>query len=382
MAAGRHAQPPEDPAPQGQVRQQIQCLVRDRVLRAPRLDGRRGGQGIRTIIEMAHVTRLDFAIGSSGLMRQALSRPSITPRNRRAFQRALVDLPIMQNVVADLAVETEALMWLSMRLASALDRSRDDRARGAAVAHLHAGGEILGLQARACSSSPKRSECHGGNGFIADHLMERLYREAPLNGIWEGTGNVICLDVLRAMQREPETSDGLPRRSPPGAGRRPARSMPSPTSSSAAWSKAGELEPVARRGRRDDGLRAAGKPAGAVLVACGRGRLLHDAARRRLGPGVRHHAQGHRRAQDYRPGPRSCFVTGRTLGSPALNPWAGTLPIIDLVGLGLLFENPASTLPDHALHTRATLNLISACGEVAERLKAPHSKFGYGRICG
>ena len=163
------------------------------------------GRGIRTIIEMAHATRLDFAIGSSGLMRQALSQ-AIAPHqsNRRAFQRSLIDLPLMRNVVADLAVECEAMMWMSMRLAHALDRSEVDRGQAllsricTPVAKYWACKRAPGFVAEAL-------ECHGGNGFIADHLMERLYREAPLNGIWEGTGNVICLDVLRAMQREPES---------------------------------------------------------------------------------------------------------------------------------------------------------------------------------
>ncbi len=162
------------------------------------------GRGIRTIIEMAHVTRLDFAIGSSGLMRQALSQAIHHTTNRRAFQRSLVDLPIMRNVVADLAVESEAMMWMSMRLASALDREHEDRAEGLL-------SRICTPMAKywACKRAPQfvveALECHGGNGFIADHLMERLYREAPLNGIWEGTGNVICLDVLRSIQREPNT---------------------------------------------------------------------------------------------------------------------------------------------------------------------------------
>jgi putative acyl-CoA dehydrogenase len=166
------------------------------------------GRGIRTIIEMAHVTRLDFAVGSSGLMRQALSQAIHHTSNRRAFQRSLVDLPIMRNVVADLAVESEAFLWLSMRLAAALDHEHTDRAEGLL-------SRICTPVAKywACKRVPQfvaeALECHGGNGFIGDHLMERLYREAPLNGIWEGTGNVICLDVLRSMQREPETVDAF-----------------------------------------------------------------------------------------------------------------------------------------------------------------------------
>jgi putative acyl-CoA dehydrogenase len=162
------------------------------------------GRGIRTIIEMAHATRLDFAIGSSGLMRQALSQAIHHTSNRRAFQRALVDLPIMQNVVADLAVESEAMMWMAMRLAAAFDRESADRSERLL-------SRICTPVAKywACKRAPQfvaeALECHGGNGFIADHLMERLYREAPLNGIWEGSGNVICLDVLRSLQREPDT---------------------------------------------------------------------------------------------------------------------------------------------------------------------------------
>jgi putative acyl-CoA dehydrogenase len=163
------------------------------------------GRGIRTIIEMAHATRLDFAVGSSGLMRQALSQAIHHTTNRRAFQRSLIDLPIMRNVVADLAIESEALMWMSMRLAAALDAGeRRDRAEALL-------SRIATPVAKywACKRAPQfvveALECHGGNGFIEDHLMARLYREAPLNGIWEGTGNVICLDVMRSMQREPET---------------------------------------------------------------------------------------------------------------------------------------------------------------------------------
>src|SRR6185437_4995440 len=166
------------------------------------------GRGIRTIIEMAHFTRLDFAIGSCGLMRQALSQAIHHTTNRRAFQRSLIDLPVMRNVVTDLAVESEALMWMSMRLAAALDFEHVDRSEGLL-------SRICTPVAKywACKRAPQfvaeALECHGGNGYIADHLMERLYREAPLNGIWEGAGNIICLDVLRSMQREPETVEVL-----------------------------------------------------------------------------------------------------------------------------------------------------------------------------
>jgi putative acyl-CoA dehydrogenase len=166
------------------------------------------GRGIRTIIEMAHATRLDFAIGSSGLMRQALSQAIHHTSNRRAFQRHLVDLPLMRNVVADLAVESEGMMWMSMRLARALDRSEGDKAE-ALFSRIATPIAKYWICKRAPQFVAEALECHGGNGYIADHRMERLYREAPLNGIWEGTGNVICLDVLRCMQREPETVEVL-----------------------------------------------------------------------------------------------------------------------------------------------------------------------------
>jgi len=166
------------------------------------------GRGISTIIEMAHATRLDFAIGSAGLMRQALSQALHHTANRRAFQRGLIDLPIMRNVVADLAVESEAMTWMTLRLALALDRSESDR-REALISRICTPVAKYWVCKRAPQFVVEALECHGGNGFIADHLMERLYREAPLNGIWEGTGNVICLDVLRSIEREPETLEAF-----------------------------------------------------------------------------------------------------------------------------------------------------------------------------
>jgi len=160
------------------------------------------GHGIRTGIAMNHYTRLDFAVGSAGLMRQAVAHAAHHVANRRAFQRALIDQPIMTNVVADLALEAEAAAWLSFRFVAALDREENSEAErllgriGAPIAKYWVCKRVSAVVVEAL-------ECHGGNGFIEDHLMARLYREAPLNGIWEGTGNVICLDVLRSMQREP-----------------------------------------------------------------------------------------------------------------------------------------------------------------------------------
>ena len=160
------------------------------------------GHGIRTGIEMNHYTRLDFAVGSAGLMRQALAQSAHHAAHRRAFQRALIDQPIMGNVIADMALEVEAATWLAFRFVAALDREAQSEAErllcrvGAPIAKYW-------ICKRAPAVAAEAVECHGGNGFIEDHLMARLYREAPLNGIWEGTGNVICLDVLRSMTREP-----------------------------------------------------------------------------------------------------------------------------------------------------------------------------------
>ena len=160
------------------------------------------GHGIRTGVEMNHYTRLDFAVGSAGLMRQALAQSAHHVAHRRAFQRALIDQPIMAIVIADMAIEVEAATWLAFRFVAALDREKDSEAErllgrvGAPIAKYW-------ICKRAPAIAAEAVECHGGNGFIEDHLMGRLYREAPLNGIWEGTGNVICLDVLRSMTREP-----------------------------------------------------------------------------------------------------------------------------------------------------------------------------------
>lgn len=166
------------------------------------------GRGIRTGLSMNHYTRLDFAVGSAGLMRQAVSQAAHHVAHRRAFQKALIDQPIMANVVADLALEAEAAAWLSFRFVAALDREEGSEAErllgriGAPIAKYWVCKRVSAVVVEAL-------ECHGGNGFIEDHLMARLYREAPLNGIWEGTGNVICLDVIRSMEREPDCVPAL-----------------------------------------------------------------------------------------------------------------------------------------------------------------------------
>jgi putative acyl-CoA dehydrogenase len=166
------------------------------------------GHGIRTGIEMNHYTRLDFAVGSAGLMRQAMAQAAHHVAHRRAFQRALIDQPIMTNVVADMALEVEAATWLAFRFVAALDREGASEAERL-LARIGAPVAKYWNCKRAPAVVVEAVECHGGNGFIEDHLLARLYREAPLNGIWEGTGNVICLDVLRSMTREPDCIPAL-----------------------------------------------------------------------------------------------------------------------------------------------------------------------------
>lgn len=164
------------------------------------------GQGIKAALAMTHLTRLDFAIGSAGLMRRALSEAIHHVTSRRAFQRRLVDQPLMQNVIADLALEVEAATLLAFRLARAVD---DEHAGDAEAALLVRIGTPVGKYwncKRVVGVVHEALECHGGNGFVEEGPIARLYREAPLNGIWEGSGNIIALDVLRAASRSPQSA--------------------------------------------------------------------------------------------------------------------------------------------------------------------------------
>jgi putative acyl-CoA dehydrogenase len=160
------------------------------------------GRGVQTIIEMVHHTRLDCAIASAGLMRQAAVQAVHYARHRRAFGKLLIEQPLMQNVLADLIVESEAATLLMVRLAKAFDsRAADERERG--FARVVAAIAKYWLCKRACMQVGEALECHGGNGYVEESIMPRLYREAPLYSIWEGSGNVICLDILRALAKDP-----------------------------------------------------------------------------------------------------------------------------------------------------------------------------------
>jgi putative acyl-CoA dehydrogenase len=161
------------------------------------------GRGVATIIDMVNHTRLDAAAAAAGLMRQAVSQATHHCAHRCAFGKRLSEQPAMRNVLADLAVESEAATALCMRLARGFDQAQDDE--GAALfVRLTTAVAKYWINKRAPNLVYEALECHGGNGYVEASIMPRLYREAPLSSIWEGSGNVMSLDVLRAIGRQPE----------------------------------------------------------------------------------------------------------------------------------------------------------------------------------
>ena len=161
------------------------------------------GRGVRTIVEMVNHTRLDCVLGSTALMRRAVAEATHHAAHRSAFGRLLADQPLMQNVLADLCVESEAATVTALRLARAYDEADGPfRRLATAVAKFWVCKRTPPLVAEAL-------ECLGGNGYVEESQLPRLYRESPLNSIWEGSGNVNALDVLRALGREPETADAF-----------------------------------------------------------------------------------------------------------------------------------------------------------------------------
>ncbi|MGY1810634.1 acyl-CoA dehydrogenase family protein [Blastococcus sp. SYSU D00669] len=157
------------------------------------------GRGVPTIIEMVNVTRLDCVLGSAATVRAALTQAVHHADHRRAFGALLVDQPLMQNVLADLAVESEAATVLAIRLAAALDAGEADFLRLAGAA------AKFWVCKRTAAAVAEALEVLGGNGYVEDSGLPRLYRQAPLNSIWEGSGNVIALDVLRALGRHSDS---------------------------------------------------------------------------------------------------------------------------------------------------------------------------------
>jgi putative acyl-CoA dehydrogenase len=179
------------------------------------------GKGIATIIEMVMLTRLDCMLGSAGLVRMALAQALHHCRHRRAFGKPLLDQPLMRNVLADLALEAEAGTAFAIRVAGAVDRALHD-AHEAAFARIATAIGKFWICKRAPALVNEAQECLGGNGYVEESLLPRLYRQAPLNSIWEGSANIQCLDVLRALAREPETGAALWRELTASGGRHDA----------------------------------------------------------------------------------------------------------------------------------------------------------------
>ncbi|MGY4312385.1 acyl-CoA dehydrogenase family protein [Bradyrhizobium sp. JR3.5] len=163
------------------------------------------GKGIRTIIQMVQLTRQDCAIASTGLMRSGLAHALNHARHRSVFQKHLADQPLMQAVLSDMALHVEASIALVMRLCRAFDRAPTDTGEAAYMRLL-----TPAIKYWTCKSAPgflyEAMECLGGNGYVEEGILARHYRESPVNAIWEGSGNVMCLDVLRALGREADAA--------------------------------------------------------------------------------------------------------------------------------------------------------------------------------
>ncbi|CAN7573946.1 isovaleryl-CoA dehydrogenase [Bradyrhizobium sp. LjRoot220] len=163
------------------------------------------GKGIRTIIQMVQLTRQDCAIASAGLMRSGLAHALHHARHRSVFQKHLADQPLMQTVLSDMALHVEASIALVMRLCRAFDRAPLDAKEAAYMRLL-----TPAIKYWVCKSAPgflyEAMECLGGNGYVEEGILARHYRESPVNAIWEGSGNVMCLDVLRALSREADAA--------------------------------------------------------------------------------------------------------------------------------------------------------------------------------
>ncbi|MGF6309780.1 putative acyl-CoA dehydrogenase [Bradyrhizobium sp. i1.8.4] len=163
------------------------------------------GKGIRTIIQMVQLTRQDCAIASAGLMRSGLAHALNHARHRSVFQKHLADQPLMQAVLSDMSLHVEASIALVMRLCRAFDRAPADAGEAAYMRLL-----TPAIKYWICKSAPgflyEAMECLGGNGYVEEGILARHYRESPVNAIWEGSGNVMCLDVLRALGREADAA--------------------------------------------------------------------------------------------------------------------------------------------------------------------------------
>ena len=245
------------------------------------------GRGIPTIIEMGNYTRLDCCIGSSALMRQAVAQAIHHAQHRIAFQKKLVDQPLMTNVLADLALESEAAVVLTMWLARAYDENND---AAVTIRRIVTPAAKFWICKRTPFLTYEAMEVLGGSGYIEESIMPRLYREAPVNSIWEGSGNIMCLDVLRALERTPNAAEVL-------------RHELGEAKNARIKAFAERIEKrIAARDHADEftGARAGARPhacptglvAGQARTVERFGRILRIAARRRGGAGLRAVAAG------------------------------------------------------------------------------------------
>ena len=165
------------------------------------------GRGIATILEMVQWTRLDCVIGSAGIIRAATALALHHARHRITFGRVLAEHPLMTSVLADLALESEAALALALFVARGGEADADATLR--AAMRIVTPAAKYWVCRRAIAATGEAMEALGGNGYVEEQILPRLYREAPVNSIWEGSGNIVCLDVLRAMRREPDAADAL-----------------------------------------------------------------------------------------------------------------------------------------------------------------------------
>jgi len=167
------------------------------------------GRGVATIIRMVAETRLDCVIGSAALMRQAAAQALFHCAQREAFGQPLARQPLMMNVLADLALESEAAMRLALHLARRFEQAEGGDEASELIARIATPVAKYWVCKRAVGMINEAQECMGGAGYVEEFILPRLYREAPVNAIWEGSGNIQCLDVLRALQREPRCLEAL-----------------------------------------------------------------------------------------------------------------------------------------------------------------------------
>jgi putative acyl-CoA dehydrogenase len=166
------------------------------------------GRGVANIMEMVRHTRLDCAVGSAATLRRAVAESIHFCRYRKAFGKLLIEQPLMKNLLADLALESEAATALSFRLARGFDESELSEEAKHFTRAATAAGKFWNCK-RAVAAVGEALEVLGGNGYTEDSVLARLYRDIPVNSVWEGSGNVQCLDVLRAMQKEPKSIEAV-----------------------------------------------------------------------------------------------------------------------------------------------------------------------------